>query len=133
LRIEQPLGEHVGTPLWFEAKGPATVVYDRPLKPNSQTRTTTTIDELVRSGIAPRVDFIKMDIEGAELDALRGAMHTLRRDRPRLAISLYHRISDFETIPRFLASLELGYRFYLDHYTIHAEETVLFATAEKPR
>ena len=34
------------------------------------------------------------------------------------------------TIPQFLASLDLGYKFYLDHFTIHNEETILFAVAE---
>jgi hypothetical protein len=75
-----------------------------------------------------------MDIEGAELAALRGAERTLRRDRPRLAISLYHKPEDFYEIPEFLAGLGAGYRLYMDHYTIHEEETVLFAEAEpEPR
>jgi hypothetical protein len=47
-----------------------------------------------------------------------------------LAISLYHRLEDFVVIPQFLASLGLGYEFHLDHYTIHAEETVLYAAAK---
>lgn len=81
------------------------------------------IDDL---GLA-RVDFIKLDVEGAELPALRGAEATLRRDRPRLAVSLYHRPEDWTTIPRYLDGLGLGYRFSLGHFTIHAEETVLFA------
>jgi FkbM family methyltransferase len=76
---------------------------------------------------ADRVDFIQLDIEGAELSALRGARATLLRDRPRLAISLYHRPDDWTTIPRFLADLGVGYRFSLGHFTVHAEETVLFA------
>lgn len=90
----------------------------------------TTLDTLVAQGAVERVDFIKMDIEGSELRALRGAVETLRRFRPRLAISLYHRREDFYTIPEFLDGLGLGYRFFLDHYTIHHEETVLYATAE---
>jgi FkbM family methyltransferase len=73
------------------------------------------------------VDVIKLDIEGAELAALRGARATLLRDRPRLAISLYHRPEDWTTIPRFLDDLGVGYQFSLGHFTIHAEETVLFA------
>lgn len=89
----------------------------------------TTLDHLVASGAIERVDFIKMDIEGSELSALRGALETLRRFRPKLAVSLYHRVEDFHTIPDFLRSLDLGYRLHLDHYTIHAEETVLYAQA----
>ena len=86
---------------------------------------TRTLDSLELS----RVDFIKMDVEGAELMALRGGERTIRRDRPKLAISLYHRPEDFFTIPLWINSLELGYRFHLDHYSIHREETVLYAAA----
>lgn len=91
--------------------------------------TSTTIDELVRRKSLERVDFIKLDIEGAELSALRGAEQALRRFRPKLAVALYHDLKDFALIPEYLNGLNLGYRFFLDHFTIHAEETVLFAIA----
>lgn len=87
------------------------------------------IDTLVESGAIPRVDFIKLDIEGAERAALAGAAGTLRRFRPRLAVSLYHKPTDLFEIPLQLRDLDLGYRFYLDHYTIFHEETVLYAIA----
>ncbi len=89
----------------------------------------TTIDMAVVQVDAPRIDFIKMDIEGSELDALRGAESTIRRWRPKLAISLYHRPDDFVVIPAWIDALGLGYRFFLEHYSIHSEETVLYATA----
>lgn len=73
------------------------------------------------------VDFIKMDIEGSELAALKGGEKLIRQSRPKLAISLYHRPEDFFTIPLWLDSLGCGYRFHLDHYSIHHEETVLYA------
>jgi FkbM family methyltransferase len=97
---------------------------------NLDSVTIRSIDSLVAAGEIQRVDFIKMDIEGAELDALKGGVETLRRFKPKLAISLYHRPEDFVVIPQFLASLGLGYEFHLDHYTIHAEETVLYAAAK---
>jgi len=77
-----------------------------------------------------RIDLIKLDIEGSELGALRGAEKSLRRWRPKLAISLYHRPEDFFAIPLWLKSLDCGYRFYLDHYSIHHEETVLYGTSD---
>jgi len=93
----------------------------------------TTIDRLVESGQIERVDFIKMDIEGYELKALRGATKTLCRFRPKLAISVYHRAADLYEIPTFLSRLGLGYKLLLEHYTIHAEETILYAIApEEP-
>jgi FkbM family methyltransferase len=74
-----------------------------------------------------RVDFIKMDVEGSELAALRGGEQTIREWKPKLAVSVYHRPEDFFTIPNWLNSLALGYRFHLGHYSIHHEETVLYA------
>jgi len=90
---------------------------------------TLTIDDLVQRYNLPKVNFIKMDIEGSELRALKGAKQTIQSYRPKLAISVYHQLSDFYEIPRFLDSLECGFRYYLRHYTIHAEETILFAEA----
>lgn len=90
---------------------------------------TRTIDALVGEAALPRIDFIKMDIEGSELAALKGGEAALRRWRPRLAISLYHRPEDMFTIPLWLDALGCGYRFALDHYSIHHEETVLYAKA----
>lgn len=89
---------------------------------------TRTIDSLVRSNEVKRIDLIKLDIEGSELAALQGAEGSLRRWRPKLAISLYHRPEDLFSIPLWLNSLGCGYRFFLDHYSIHQEETVLYAT-----
>lgn len=90
--------------------------------------TTVSIDDFVRERKLPKVDFIKMDIEGAELNALKGAEETLRLFRPNLAISIYHRDVDFVEIPEYLKNLGLRYEFYLDHFTIYGEETILFAT-----
>ena len=88
---------------------------------------TETLDDFIHANSIERVNFIKMDIEGAELNALTGAERTIRRDRPQLAISLYHDLGHFGSIPNWIANLDLGYQFYLDHFTIHEEETVLFA------
>jgi hypothetical protein len=84
----------------------------------------------VATGDVSRIDFVKMDIEGSELAALQGGERAIRKWRPKLAISLYHRPEDFYTIPQWVDSLRLGYRFYLDHYSIHHEETVLYAISE---
>ncbi|MGB6787381.1 MAG: FkbM family methyltransferase [Candidatus Acidiferrales bacterium] len=88
---------------------------------------TQTLDDFVSENSLKRVDFIKMDIEGSEPKALAGAERTIRSYRPQLAISLYHDPSHFALIPNWLAGLGLGYQFYLDHFTIFEEETVLFA------
>lgn len=75
-------------------------------------------------------DLIKMDIEGAEAEALEGAMDTIRRYRPKLQISLYHKPDHYLHIPLMLLREKLGYRFYLGHHMPWLGETVLYATTE---
>jgi FkbM family methyltransferase len=70
----------------------------------------TTIDELVRELELGRVDYIKMDIEGAEREALGGGAQTIRRFHPRLTVSLENRYDDPEAIPAIVRSLWSGYR-----------------------
>lgn len=74
-----------------------------------------------------RVTFIKMDIEGAELDALRGASRIIKEQKPKLAISIYHRLEDIIEIPKLIISLRPDYRLYIRHYSLLLNETVLYA------
>lgn len=57
-------------------------------------------------------DFIKMDLEGAEVNALLGAQHVFQTYKPRFAICLYHRLSDMWTIPHLLKHYCPEYRFW---------------------
>jgi FkbM family methyltransferase len=125
--VQKALFHTSGKKMVFEENGPGTKITEGVPANGSTTVTTTTIDDYVRESKIVKVNLIKMDIEGAELAALQGAAETIKRDRPKLAIALYHDLRDFVTIPQFLSSLNLGYRFYLDHFTIHNEETILFA------
>lgn len=127
--VPNPLWSASNLQLFVEGVGPAAYITPTPKGLSSTKVETLRIDDLAQRRQLDRVDFIKMDIEGAELEALKGAESTIRRDRPKLAISVYHKLHDFWTIPRWIESLDLGYRFYLRHFTIHAEETVLFAEA----
>jgi len=72
-------------------------------------------------------DFIKMDIEGAEMAALRGGLKTIQEHRPQLAISIYHSNSDFINIPLYLHDNLENYKFRLGHYSPRLSETVLYA------
>ena len=83
----------------------------------------TTIDDVVGE---ERVTFIKMNIEGAEIDALKGAARTIRRWRPKLAISAYHRPSDLWCIPRLVRWLREDYGLYLRQHDGGVIETVLY-------
>lgn len=70
----------------------------------------TTIDKLVEELKLARVDYIKMDIEGAERNALAGARQTLEKYHPRLALSAYHRADDPSVIPTAVLAAWSGYR-----------------------
>lgn len=76
---------------------------------------------------APDATFIKLDVEGAELEALRGAAETIRRNRPKLAVCVYHKPGDLFEIPLFIESLVPEYRLYLRQHQPVACETVLYA------
>lgn len=68
--------------------------------------------------------------EGAELEALRGASETIRKDNPRMAICIYHKPEDLYQIPGYLLSLVPEYRFKIRQYTSMNWETVLYAAVE---
>lgn len=73
------------------------------------------------------VTYIKLDIEGSELEALHGAEKTIYKNKPVLAICVYHKPEDIIEIPNYILSLHLGYKLYLRHYSYLDTETVLYA------
>ena len=85
---------------------------------------TVTLDQVIDK---ETVGFIKMDIEGAEWGALHGAEKTILRDKPLLAICVYHIPGDTLAIMDYLAELVPEYRFWLRHYGPARTETVLYA------
>jgi FkbM family methyltransferase len=87
------------------------------------------VDTIDRMASGRPVTYIKMDVEGAELMALKGAEQTIRQNRPVLGISIYHRRRDLIDIPAFISELVPEYRF---HFRVHkklAIDTVLYAVA----
>lgn len=74
-----------------------------------------------------RPNLIKMDVEGAELQALKGARSTISRCRPALALSLYHHPEHLWRIPFLIESWELGYRFHLRGHAQSSFDLVLYA------
>ena len=89
---------------------------------------TYTIDQMVKDVGIRRIDFIKMDIEGAEFHALQGAADSIQEFKPKLAISVYHNgLADLATLHTLVRKLNPQYELYLGHYTIHCDETVLYA------
>lgn len=83
------------------------------------------LDDVLKSR---NVTYIKMDVEGAEMNALLGAEHIIRTQRPRLSVCVYHKVSDFWQIPLLLNKFNHEYKFVLRHYSkTRCEETVLYA------
>lgn len=128
--IPHPVSNTSGQTIYFKDNGPSSSVAFEPFEEQTGTTTTISIDDFVKSNSITTIDFIKMDIEGAEPFALEGAIETIKRFRPKLAIAIYHSMEDFVNIPNWILNLDLDYEIFIGHYTIHAEETVCFA---KPR
>lgn len=81
-----------------------------PMKSGRNTIKTVALDEVVHDPVT----FIKMDIEGAELNALKGAKRIIQKDRPKLAICIYHKPEDTIEIPYYIHQSVPEYKFYLN-------------------
>ena len=95
------------------------------------------IDTYLRQKELSQVDFIKMDIEGAEMSALRGAAATILRYKPKLAICTYHKLEDKWTILSYIRSLRPDYQFDLRHhltvdYGFTEEQNAIYEKYELP-
>ena len=122
-----PLGLwHRRDKLLFEMLGQGTCA-TKIKKENSIECDVLPVDEFVESRDLNKVDFIKLDIEGAEFNALKGAIKTITKFRPKLAISLYHQLQDLYFIPLFLKEICIDYEFYLGHHHSALPETILYA------
>jgi FkbM family methyltransferase len=125
--IKNPLWKDSNTKLYFKDFGPGSKVSMVPSEDLEGECDTACIDDLVGRKGLKKIDFIKMDIEGAEMNALKGALVTIKKFRPKLAIALYHSAEDFERIPLLIKEMVPEYKFYFSHCSIHEEESILFA------
>jgi len=73
----------------------------------------------------PRVDYIKLDIEGAELDMLHGAAKTITRCKPKMAVCAYHKPEDLWTLATYIKSLRADYEFEFRHYRVDCTDYLL--------
>lgn len=90
----------------------------------STTIEVTSIDKIIQQ---ENIDYIKLDIEGSELEALKGAKNTIIKNRPVLAICIYHLTEHFWEIIEYLYNLDLNYNFHIGHHSSTMLETVLYA------
>lgn len=83
------------------------------------------LDDIIKDG---KVTFLKMDIEGAEEMALKGASSLIKNNKPILAICLYHSLEDYYRLPLIMKDLNPEYKLFIRHYTDMVDvETVCYA------
>ncbi|MER2190113.1 MAG: FkbM family methyltransferase [Solibacillus sp.] len=82
------------------------------------------IDNLIQGPVT----FIKMDIEGAELEALEGAKTIIQKYKPKLAICIYHKYDDLWRIPNYIKELVPEYKLFIRHHSLMNSDTVVYAT-----
>ncbi len=82
------------------------------------------VDSILNS---KKATYIKFDVEGAEREAIRGCVKTIKTHSPKLCVAVYHRLFDMFDIPLQIEKINPNYKFYLRHYPYYpAWETNLF-------
>ena len=71
--------------------------------------------------------YIKLDVEGAEMKALKGAEGIISEFKPKLAVSIYHNLEDIWEIPLYLVDKYPFYNYYIRHHDVSTFETILYA------
>jgi FkbM family methyltransferase len=103
---------HTSGTLSFADTGPGTMGHVAGEDAATQHVTAITFDEAVASLALPRVDYVKMDIEGAERHALAGGREMLARSRPRMVVCIYHEPDDLEAIPAVVLAANPAYEMF---------------------
>ena len=90
-----------------------------------------TIDKFVEENNIEKIDFIKMDVEGAEITILEGGIKTINKFKPHLAIAIYHGgklfMEDFYDVPIFIKNIiNEDYEYYIRTFSPWCGETILF-------
>lgn len=72
------------------------------------------------------ISSIKVDIEGSEIDMLKGGINVIKRDKPKFALSVYHKPDDLIRSVQILTSLGINYNFSLRHHSSYLMDTTLY-------
>lgn len=100
------------------------------LENSSVTSTGTPVEAIALDDFIETLDFnfLKVDVEGSDLETLKGAIKTIQRNRPYIAVSLYHRPNDLWDIPLYLNSNLISYKFYIRQHGHNGMDTVLYCS-----
>lgn len=110
--VREPLWSEVGEVDFFSQGNVGSSSFWSPAGLAPERRRTATLDEIVNTFALSRLDFVKMDIEGAEVRALQGATDALQRLRPAFAVASYHQVDGGPTYPAVEAFFHAaGYGF----------------------
>ena len=109
--------------LYFNEEKSFSTIYGK----GTQSVEVDTIDNIVKE----KVDYIKLDIEGAEQNAINGAKETIQKYKPVLAVCIYHKAEDWYKIPEKILSIESNYKVYLRHYMEGIFESVMYFIPKK--
>jgi len=107
--VKKGLGEKSGR-LKLIGKNSCSFISKNNTENDGETIDIVSIDDFVKDN-SLNVGLIKMDIEGFKLEAIEGAKETIKKYKPVLIISLYHRGKDFFEIPKLLKELVPSYKF----------------------
>lgn len=122
-----PLGLWKGKDtLHFKSIGQGSFVTQGPQE-NTIACEMTSVDDFVKENGVERVDFLKLDVEGSEFNAIRGAIKTIVQHKPKLAISIYHLPQDIYVLPKLIKQIGPEYKFYMGHHQPCLHETILYA------
>jgi FkbM family methyltransferase len=85
------------------------------------------LDTLLNQEQKNKISFIKLDVEGSELEALTGMQEIIKNNRPKLAICVYHKTEHFWEVPFLIKSLNPEYKIYFRQHALSRLETVCYA------
>lgn len=77
-----------------------------------------------------RITFIKMDIEGSELEALKGTKRIIETQKPKIAMSVYHKLEDIWELPLFIKEIDDNYKIYMRHHSYYVWDTDMYCVVD---
>jgi len=120
--VQKILSNRIGTFSFYTTGGGGSKLDER----GDKTFEAITLDSFYRKKGLERVDFIKLDVEGAELNVLKGAVEAIKKFKPKMAVSVYHKPEDIITIPKLILEIFPDAKFYLSHKFYSLCETIIF-------